>query len=587
MLVSCFRRFSLLVGCFLVLLQLPSSAAADFPLIVGRSTTGTWKDDIDYEIFYYMTIKFADGPSNQVDCVLSRLTGLGGLFANATDSILEMTPAQAEQVEADHMAANPDYQDNIMGGFSMSISGRGPPSLNPSGAVAPTLGAGPAGPAVNEEDNAGNVSIPGLGTAESRQGGSIDRPAPTIQKEFHQTFDSSLGERGGLEYDTEINLGLYIQGLYLNRFEDIVDIVETDLDEQDVEDLEAFVREQARTLVIPDVVPDVPDDDMMIGAVPYFFQQPLDLHRGTFRWTLQTECRHNLSGELAGDNPSLENSIIIGRTIRGEFEGQTYEYSVFFEFYQLRGFETSEQESCFEEAVDSLFVTTPSIVEMTPDQIEFTRSMITEEHARPWNFTEMMNRGPLTPVFGGGAQVRIGMAGVTVGYEKGVMLTLGDEHIVFYEDYDTDPAGLMEFVKSIEDPVQEDLKSFFPVNGTAVLRQRWGMMFDMGISFKPMKDGLGIYPPLFVENLLYCKNATALEHMDPLFGRPQPVDEETEETGEVAEVPDTVMLPPSLGEVEGVEFVQPGDATDSVVSDANHVSVFMGGVSSIMLLLFV
>ena len=154
--------------------------------------------------------------------------------------------------------------------------------------------------------------------------------------------------------------------------EDVLTIV----DEEDLpKELQDFVMEQAKTLVQPELLAEVPDDDVVVNS-PFFYQELLDLWPSLSR-EIRMECMHELAGDLAGENPSLENTTIVGRSILSDFEGQELEYNVFFEFYKLKGIENEEQRKCFEDAVNRVFL--EDSIPLTTEEQDFARSVIKEE----------------------------------------------------------------------------------------------------------------------------------------------------------------------------------------------------------------
>ena len=582
-----------LVGT-LVLLQCSALATAQertFPLSLGRTTSGTWKEGVDYEILYYMTIDDADGPSNQLDCVMGRLTE--GIFVSVdkasdspttTTAFQAMTPAQVEQVEADWIAANPERQEGLFDGFSMSYSGGS--NHNGGGMLSgPTATEGNSSSfAVAGGDNSTTSTVEQLdpSVAQSRQGGS--EYTPTIQEKYHQQSGMSFGSRGALEYEVEINLGLYINGMYVNRFNDVLKLVDTiDMDATTApKELEDFILEQTKALVVPEMISSaMQDDDFFDSTSPFYFQELIALFDQ--ERTFYPDCIMPFQGDLAGDNPSLENTTIVGRSIMGDFEGQPYDLSVFFEFYGLKGADTVEQKQCFRDAVDSIFVTTPTIVRMDTGDADFVRSIIQEEYDEQ-DAGMMSGEMPNTSsIFWGqaGPQISLSMGGVSLSYQKGYILTLGGEYVRYFDDYPANPSGLEALVANMEDPLQDNLKQFFPINATSQLRENFSPMMSDMISYKPMKDGSGIFPVLFIENLIHCVNATALEsYQSHFFGMP-------EESGEGGPGVLDTLVPPSLGDVdEPAETGEPDDL-ESPVSSASDKKTFVYSVSVVMLLPFV
>ena len=581
MTIFSFSRSFLLGWTLVFLLSTTADAQTDgsyeFPLIFGRSTKGTWKNGtIDYEIVYYGSIHYADGPLNQLDCVLTKW--MEGIFVSLDDTaedpvIQAVTPAQADQVTADHAAANPEEQKGpLAGGISMSISGGQGPFLS-----SPTTSAESVG---NTVDNNTANSTNDASTAQSRQNGN--QPEPTVAAMYHQRSDSDLGERGGLQYEVDINLGLYIQGVYINRFDDVVESI-NGLDATPApKELEAFVLEQAKTLVRPEVIPVLTmDDDFFLAAPLSFNQEVLALRE--IEMSIIMECIIPLNGELAGDNPSLENTTIVGRSIAGEFQENAYNYSVFFEFYQLRGVATPQQKQCFGDAVDSLFVTTPTILKMTPDQVEFAQSVIQEEHEAD----RLTNRSSFYRDQAG-AMVSMSMGDFTVAYQKGAFLTINGQNVEAYGDY-INPPALEAFVNSIADPVQEDLKKLFPVNNTSQLKELFAVMFSHMGTFKPQKDGTGIYIPLFMEHLIYCVDPLALENYTA-FPTLSGLSEDSNTADEAPNVLDEVFVSPDLDDVDGQEleeFVETNDAADSLTSQASNNRVVEHAMMPVMLLIFI
>lgn len=231
-----------------------------------------------------------------------------------------------------------------------------------------------------------------------------------------------------------------------------------------------------------------------------------------------------MQGDGKGVNPSLENTTILGRVISGDFEGQSSEFFVFFEFFELEGAYgrvTTEQEQCFREVVNSVVFTAPTATsrELTIAEEDIIRAMIDEEQEKSsalflpgsefWNSIYLDQRG---------ATYTLSMRDVSIGYQKGMRLTLNGDYIRSYEDFKEDPEGLRAYVHDLTnnvDPIHQDLKHAFPLNGTSKLADFFVPMMSHGfgdISFKVKKDGSGIFPLFFLEHFLYCVNASALEN---------------------------------------------------------------------------
>ena len=86
-------------------------------------------------------------------------------------------------------------------------------------------------------------------------------------------------------------------------------------------------------MVLPERIAEAPDDDYVINSA--FYRQELLNFWPDFYTEITNECVWELQGDLAGDNPNLDNTTIVGRVLTGDFMGQTYDIYVFFELYQL------------------------------------------------------------------------------------------------------------------------------------------------------------------------------------------------------------------------------------------------------------